>query len=92
MKEYLQIQKPVLGYPYEFDLNQLGPISECLETHGFAIIKDVLCGKLIDLLKQAVFTACGFTDAADAKSRLKIGESKGYLAWVDESLQMLGNY
>ena len=39
-------------------------MSECLDVHGFAIIKDVLSEELIDVLKQAVFTGCGFTDAA----------------------------
>ena len=85
MKEYLRIEKPVLGYQYEFDLNHLGPMSECVESHGFAIIKDVLCDSLVELLKQSVFAACGFKHAADMKHGLKSGESKGHLAWIESN-------
>ena len=55
MKEYLEIQKPKLGYTYEFETDQLDLMSECLEAHGFAIIKDVLPPDLVESVKQAVF-------------------------------------
>ena len=53
MKEYLQIQKPELDYTYEFETDQLSLVSECLEAHGFAIIKDVLPPDLVDSLKTS---------------------------------------
>ena len=55
MEEYLEIQKPELGYTYEFEVDQLSQMSECLEAHGFAIVKDVLPPELVESLKQAVF-------------------------------------
>ena len=55
MEQYLQIQKPELGYTYEFEVDQLIQMSECLEAHGFAIVKDVLPPELVESLKQAVF-------------------------------------
>ena len=54
MGDYTQIQKPELAYTYEFEVDQLDLMSECLDAHGFAIIKDVLPDWLIDSLKQAV--------------------------------------
>ena len=77
MKEYLEIQKPELGYTYEFGVDQLFLMSECLEAHGFAIIKDVLPTELVDGLKQAVF------DGTDPNRELKLGESRTRHAWVE---------
>ncbi len=77
MKEYLEIQKPELGYTYEFGVDQLSLMSECLEAHGFAIIKDVLPPEVVDSLKQAVF------DGTDPKRELKPGESRTRHAWVE---------
>ena len=42
MEQYLEIQKPELDYTYEFEVDQLFQMSECLKAHGFAIVKDVL--------------------------------------------------
>ena len=77
MEQYLQIQKPELGYTYEFGVDQLALMSECLEAHGFAIIKDVLPPELVDGLKQAVF------DGTDPKRELKPGESRTRHAWIE---------
>ncbi|RKU38866.1 hypothetical protein C6496_05020 [Candidatus Poribacteria bacterium] len=77
MKEYLEIQKPELGYTYEFGVNQIPLMSECLEAHGFAIIKDVLPPELVDGLKQAVF------DGTDPNRELKSGESRTRHAWIE---------
>lgn len=41
MEDYSQIQKPKLAYTYEFHANQLDLMSECLDAHGFTIIKGV---------------------------------------------------
>ena len=52
MEDYLRIQKPELNYTYEFEVSQLDLVSECLDVHGFAIIKDVLPDQLIDSLNK----------------------------------------
>ncbi len=77
MKEYLEIQKPELGYTYEFGIDQLSLMSECLEAHGFAIIKDVLPPELVEVSKQAVF------DGTDPKRELKPGQSQTRHAWIE---------
>ena len=71
------MQKPALGYTYEFEVTQLDLMSECLEAHGFAIIKDVLPDQMIDRLKQAVF------DGTDPQSTLQAGQSRTRHAWIE---------
>lgn len=39
MEHYLKIQKPEFEYTYEFEIDQLSAMSECLDAHGFAITK-----------------------------------------------------
>lgn len=70
MEDYLQIQKPELGYTYEFEVGQLDLMSKCLDTHGFAIIKDVLPDQLVDSLKQAVFVG------TDPENELQSGQAR----------------
>ena len=87
MKEYLEIQKPELGYTYEFEVDQLSQMSECVEAHGFAIVKDVLPPELVDSLKQAVF------DGTDPNRELEHGQSSTRHAWVESgpgAWQLLG--
>ena len=77
MEDYSHIRKPDLGYCYEFATNELQAMDECLEAHGFAIIKDVLKPDIVDRLKQAVLAG---TDPEDA---LQAGESRTRHAWVE---------
>ena len=77
MEHYLDIQKPELGYTYEFETNQLSQATECIEAHGFAIIKDVLPDELVDSLKQAVF------DGTDPNRELQHGQSRTRHAWIE---------
>ena len=77
MKEYLEIQKPELDYTYEFAVDQLSLMSECLEAHGFAIIKDVLPPELVESAKQAVF------DGTDPKRELEPGQSRTRHVWIE---------
>lgn len=77
MKEYLKIQKPELPYPYEFSVDQLPEMSDCLEAHGFAIVKDVLPPEWVAQLKQAVF------DGTDPEGDLEPGQSRTRHAWVE---------
>ena len=55
MEDYSHIQKPDLGYRYEFATDELDAMDECLAAHGFAIIKDVLPPEIVAKLKQAVW-------------------------------------
>ena len=87
MEQYLEIQKPELGYTYEFEVDQLSQMSECVEAHGFAIVKDVLPPELVDSLKQAVF------DGTDPNRELEHGQSRTRHAWVESgpgAWQLLG--
>jgi len=77
MEDYLRIQKPELNYTYEFEVSQLDLMSECLDMHGFAIIKDVLPDQLIDSLKQAVF------EGTDPVRELQPGQSRTRHAWIE---------
>ena len=77
MEHYLRIEKPELAYTYEFEMDQLSQMSECLEAHGFAIIKDVLPDGLVDSLKQAVF------DGTDPNRELEHGQSRTRHAWIE---------
>ncbi|MCG9127929.1 phytanoyl-CoA dioxygenase family protein [Candidatus Poribacteria bacterium] len=77
MKEYLEIQKPDLGYKYEFEVNDLDSMSVCLETHGFAIIKDVLSPEVVESLKEAVFVG------TDPERKLEHTQSSTRHAWIE---------
>lgn len=77
MEHYLDIQKPELEYTYEFKIDQLSQASECIEAHGFAIIKDVLPDELVDSLKQAVF------EGTDPNRKLQHGQSSTRHAWIE---------
>ena len=77
MENYSHVQQPDLRYQYQFGMDQLDQMSDCLETHGFAIIKDVLPKQMIDNLKQAVF------DGTDPNRTMNQGESRTRHAWVE---------
>ena len=77
MDDYSHIQKPDLGYPYEFAADQLPAMSACLEAHGFAIIKGVLPDDLVESLKRAVRAG------TDPDGSLKPGESRTRHAWIE---------
>ena len=77
MEDYSHIRKPDLGYCYEFATDELQAMDECLEAHGFAIIKDVLTPEIVDRLKEAVFAA------TDPEGALQAGESRTRHAWVE---------
>ena len=48
MENYSHVQQPDLRYQYQFGVDQLDQMSECVEAHGFAIVKDVLPKQKID--------------------------------------------
>ena len=71
------IEKPKLHYRYEFSVDELEAVSECLEAHGFAIIKDVLPGEIVEDLKTGVI------EGTDPEGTLKKGESRTRHAWIE---------
>ncbi|MBE84143.1 MAG: hypothetical protein CME21_16395 [Gemmatimonadetes bacterium] len=71
------IGKPDPGYRYEFETLELDAMSECLETHGFAVIKDVLPHPVVEGLCQAVW------DGTDPDRTLKLGQSRTRHAWIE---------
>ena len=77
MEDYSHVEKPDLGYRYEFGIENLDAMSECLEVHGFAIIKDVLPPERVEKLKQAVY------DGTDPESTLAPGQSRTRHAWIE---------
>ena len=77
MQDYSHIQKPDLGYRYEFATNELDRMDECLGAHGFAIIKDALPEEIVERLKQAVY------DGTDPEGTLAEGQSRTRHAWVE---------
>ena len=77
MEDYSHVQKPDLGYRYEFATAELDAMDECLEAHGFAVIKDVLPPEIVARLKQAVW------DGTDPEHALQPGESRTRHAWVE---------
>lgn len=77
MEDYLHIQEPDLGYRYEFATSELDAVDQCLEAHGFAVIKDVLPPETVAQLKQAVW------DGTDPERTLQPGESRTRHAWIE---------
>ncbi len=77
MKDYAKIEKPDLGYPYEFATDDLDGISACVDAHGFAIAKEVLPHDMVEQLKEAVYVG------ADPERALGPGESFTRHAWIE---------
>lgn len=72
-----KIDKPDLGYRYEFTMDEFDACTGCLDAHGFAILKDVLPDPIIETLKEGVW------DGADPDRTLKQGESRTRHAWIE---------
>ena len=75
--DYSQIRKPDLGYRYEFTTSELDAMDECLQAHGFAIIKDVLPEATVAELKEAVYAG------TDPDRKLEPGQSSTRHAWIE---------
>ena len=71
------IEKPDLGYRYEFSTAEMDELSTCLEVHGFAILKNVLSHEVVEGLKQAVW------DGTDPDRTLEAGQSRTRHAWIE---------
>ena len=72
-----EIEKPELGYRYEFGTHELDEMSSCLDAHGFAVIKDVLSDEIVTGLREAVWVG------TDPDRTLEPGKSRTRHAWVE---------
>ncbi len=80
--DYSHIQKPNLGYPYEFTLNELDAAQQCIEAHGFAIIKKVLSDELVKELQESV------QQVLDPDNALGEGNSFTHSSFIEDSPTM----
>ena len=79
MDHYATIAKPRLPYRYEFHPYQTDPIRACIETHGFAVVKQLISPRLVDDLKHDVW------QAVENSSDLPVGQSGYHLSFVETS-------
>ena len=77
--DYSHIQKPVFDYRYEFSVDELDAMNECVEAHGFAIIKNVLTEELVKELQESV------VEVLDPDGTLGKGNSFTHTAFVEHS-------
>ncbi|NKB72299.1 MAG: hypothetical protein GKR89_34915 [Candidatus Latescibacteria bacterium] len=77
MDDYSHIEKPDLPYRYEFGIEELDAMSQCLDAHGFAVIQNVLPADLVGRLQQAVY------EGTDPEGQLEPGQSRTRHAWVE---------
>ena len=71
------IEKPDLGYRYEFATNEMDAVTSCMDAHGFAIIKDVLPDSIVAGVGQAVW------DGTDPQRTLEPAQSRARHAWIE---------
>ena len=80
--DYSHIQKPELGYRYEFSLEELDAAQDCVEAHGFAIVKNVLSDELVNELQQSV------KQILDPDNTLGEGNSYTHTSFIEHSPAM----
>lgn len=76
------IQKPVLGYQYEFAIDELEAAHQCVEAHGFAIIKKMLSDELVEELQESV------KQLLDPDNTLGEGNSYTHSSFIEHSPSM----
>ncbi|MFT5366249.1 MAG: hypothetical protein ACI8V2_001196 [Candidatus Latescibacterota bacterium] len=77
MEDYSHIKKPEFSYRYEFSTHELNGALDCMNAHGFALIKDVLPDDLVAQARRAVI------DGTDPNGELGPGQSRTRHAWVE---------
>ncbi len=80
--DYSHIQKPDLGYRYEFTLDESDAAHQCVEAHGFAIIKNVLSNELVQELQESV------KQTLDPDDSLGEGNSFTHSSFIEHSPAM----
>ena len=78
MNEF-HLQKPVLSYRYEFYLDELEAAQQCVEDHGFAVIKDMLPTDRVEALKASVL------EVIDPDRELQPGQSRTHISFIEHS-------
>jgi len=73
----LEIPRPNLSYPYEFDINDYEAAWQCCCDHGFAVVKQMIDLDFVERLKQAIW------DTSDPDRNLAPGESRTRHAFCD---------
>ena len=71
------MQKPELKYRYEFETGELDAMLECVNGHGFAVLKSVLPRDTVAELQAAVL------EAVDPGGELRDGQSRTHLSFVE---------
>lgn len=80
--DYSHIQKPDLGYCYEFGLDALDAAQACVQAHGFAIVKKVLSDELVEELQESV------KQVLDPDGTLGEGNSYTHTSFIEHSPAM----
>ncbi len=80
--DYSTVQKPELGYRYEFDLDELDAAQACVDAHGFAVVKKVLSDELVTELQESV------RQVLDPDGALGSGESYTHTSFIEHSPAM----
>ena len=73
------LQKPVLGYRYEFSLDELDAAQQCVAMHGFAVVKNMLPPEMVEALKASV------VEVVDPHGELVPGQSRTHISFIEHS-------
>ncbi len=77
--DYAHIKRPDLRYRYQFSIHELDAAIQCMNTHGFCVVQDVLPAYIVADLKEAVVAA------ADPDGSLEPGQSYTHTSFVETS-------
>lgn len=73
------LQKPILNYRYEFDLNELEAAQQCVQAHGFAVVKNMLPANIVEELKASVLAV------VDPNHELGPNQSRTHTSFIEYS-------
>ena len=73
------LSKPTLSYRYEFGPDEAEAAQRCVETHGFAVLKNLLCAAQVAELQESV------QQVVNPKQDLGPGQSRTHLSFIEES-------
>ena len=73
------LQKPILNYRYEFDLNELEAAQQCVQAHGFAVVKNMLPVNIVEELKASVLAV------VDPNHELGPNQSRTHTSFIEYS-------
>jgi hypothetical protein len=76
------IQKPELGYRYEFTVDELDAAQRCVVAHGFAVIQKMLPDETVEALQASVL------QVVDPQRELAPGKSRTHTSFMEFSPAM----